>query len=158
MTRSKERRLKEGFLLAVQTILNDLDEPIHQTCDDLSNAFAQLNITQGKQANEGRNVLDIDYAGTKEVQEALPEMLNPETIPEVRETFPEMVNPEALLEVVNKKVIEDLEDPSKEGGRAKAIPSGKNFTKIPRPTNHEPREVFTLFTICAGKMGQPSGS
>ncbi|KAJ4881639.1 hypothetical protein Rs2_38694 [Raphanus sativus] len=84
MTRSKEKKLKEGFNLAVQVIMNHLEEPpaipiaqptkvehSNKTSDDLSNAFAQLNITQGKPAYLDETDKDVYFAGTEE--EALPD-------------------------------------------------------------------------------------
>lgn len=62
MTRLKARGFKEGFVLAVQDILDNIHEPLDVSTfeatkeapnDDLSNALAQLNIKskpQGKLA------------------------------------------------------------------------------------------------------------
>ncbi|KAL0715856.1 hypothetical protein Bca4012_065178 [Brassica carinata] len=147
MTRSKERRLKEGFILAVQAILDNIDKPqdvpiaqltkeehIDQPSGDLSNAFAQLNIIQGKQAYLSESNEGVYLAGTEAEEETL-------------------LSEDEDLE---DSSTEQPEEKGKDKTSSKGVPSYINF--IPKRTNHEPRKVFSLFTICAGKMGQSSGS
>lgn len=49
--------------------------------------------------------------------------------------------------------VEDLKEEDQDKSSLEAGPSYINFNNIPKQTKNEPREVFSLFTICAGKMG-----
>ena len=107
----------------------------------MSNAFAQLNITQGKSAYLNGADSNVYLAGTEAEEESFLEETN-----------------KIEAEDNKEKTEEELEEEEQDKTSFKNEPSVLNFKNTTKEFHHEPREVFSLFTICAGKMGQSSGS